>query len=127
MKKSSNNKNAGKSIKTKTVAKVVIKMLQRSRKAKKTASKFFKNSVRSKEKIYTSDNQHKNATFTENKVFSSTYFYKTHIHWNSLPYEIINIDEYDVFQAKLEQYLWDSILNEGIPTNLETSFEVPGD
>ena len=94
-------------------------------KKKKLVSKFF-NKQKSKEKIYT-DNHDKNDEFIENKIFASTYFYKTHIHWNILPLDIKIIEDYDEFKTKLEQYLWDTVLEltDNLPT--DSSSEAPGE
>ena len=35
---------------------------------------------------------------------------KTHIQWNNLPIELKILDNYDKFKIKLEEHLWESIL-----------------
>ena len=62
--------------------------------------------------------------FSENKLFISSYFYKTHIQWNNLPLEVKIIKDYEQFKAKLEEHLWDLLVEPDKP--VDSSFEVPG-
>ena len=39
-------------------------------------------------------------------AFKDSFFYRSHILWNSLPWEIRNVQITDNFKAKLEQHLW---------------------
>ena len=55
----------------------------------------------------------------------SSYFYKTHIQWNNLPLEVKIIEDYEQFQAKLEQHLWDFLVKPDKP--IDSSFQIPGE
>ena len=60
--------------------------------------------------------------------FCGSFFYKTHLQWNKLPYEIECIDNYEHFKIKLEEYLWEDILDlEDDSICFESDIEVPGD
>ena len=91
--------------KTRTVK--TKKKVKTTKHRNKKRSKYFKH--RTRENIYTDD---KNITddFGENKVLINSYFYKTHIQWNNLPLGLKILDNYDKFKVKLEEYLWESIL-----------------
>ena len=94
-------------IKSKTRTVKTKKKVKTTKHRNKKRSKYFKHSTR--ENIYTDD---KNITddFGENKVLINSYFYKTHIQWNNLPLELKILDNYDKFKIKLEEHLWESIL-----------------
>ena len=91
--------------------------------------------MNTKEKIYENENIPKkfrnkgndHDIFTENKVFSGSLFYKTHLQWNKLSYEIKCIENYELFKIKLEEYLWDSILGEDDSIAVESYIEMSGD
>ena len=72
------------------------------------ASKFFKKRTENEkiykcEKVLTDD-------FTEIKAFANSYFYNTHIQWNNLPLEIKIIVDYNEFEVKLKNHMWETLL-----------------
>ena len=98
----SNRKNLKtKGLKVKTVKKKVKPIKRRKKKSFKK--------YRAHENIYTDD---KNITdeFSENKVLTTSFFYRTHIQWNNLPLEVKIIENYDKFKIRLEEHLWDYIM-----------------
>ena len=113
--------------KVKTNPKVTIRKAKCCKKRKKKGSTFFKKRINSKEKIYKNKEVNDHDVYTENKVFSGSFFYKTHLQWNKLPYEIKSIENYEHFKIKLEEYLWESILGEDDSICVESDIEVPGD
>ena len=105
--------------------KASVKVLK---KAYKKSNKFFKKR-RKVDIIYHGTNKNID-DFSENKVFTNSYFYKTHIHWNNLPLELKIIENYNIFKDKLENYMWDCILDfndQGDPDSGDTSLGLPGD
>ena len=48
--------------------------------------------------------------FNENKVFKNSYFYRTHIVWNTLPLELKIIENYNDFSKNLKAHMWKYIL-----------------
>ena len=92
-----------KNLKTKGL-KVKKKVKTIKRRKKKPFKKY-----RARENIYTDD---KNITdeFGENKVLTTSFFYRTHIQWNNLPLEVKIIENYDKFKIRLEEHLWDYIM-----------------
>ena len=48
------------------------------------------------------------------KVLEKSFFYRTHIMWNSIPLEIREIGSPSLFRLRLESHLWDSL---SIPTD----------
>ena len=48
--------------------------------------------------------------FNENKVFKNSYFYRTHIVWNTLPLELKIIENYNDFSKNLKTHMWKYIL-----------------
>ena len=109
-------------IKSKTRTVKTKKKVKTTKHRNKKRSNYFKH-YRTKENIYTDD---KNITddFGEDKVLINSYFYKTHIQWNNLPLELKILENYDKFKIKLEEHLWESIL-ECDEQNQE--FGLPGD
>ena len=47
--------------------------------------------------------------FSEERVFSNSFFYRTHLQWNSLPFELKNIKEHSKFESKLKVHMWNLI------------------
>ena len=94
---------------------------------KRRKKKSFKK-YRARENIYTDD---KNITdeFGENKVLTTSFFYRTHIQWNNLPLEVKIIENYDKFKIRLEEHLWDYIMEcEDQDDDMTTSLlGLPGD
>ena len=114
--------------KVKIIRKVTTKKTKCPKKRKNKGSRFFKKRKYSKEKIYKNEEGNDHDVYTENKVFCGSFFYKTHLQWNKLPYEIKCIENYEHFKTKLEEYLWESILDiEEDSLCAESDIEVPGD
>jgi hypothetical protein len=126
---------------TKNNTKPKPKFAIRKKKYPKT-SKFFKKRINTNEKIYRNENftpktskSNKNKyrydndidVFNENKVFSGTYFYKTHMQWNNLPYELKCIENYEPFKTKLEEHMWNTIIVEDDSMSLDPYIDVPDD
>ena len=75
-----------------------------NKKTKKT-SFFKKRKIR--ENIYKDDkNQGDGEDFSEERVFSNSFFYRTHLQWNRLPFELKNIEEFSKFESKLKLHMW---------------------
>ena len=52
------------------------------------------------------------------KILEKSFFYRTHILWNSIPLEIREINSSSLFRLRLESHLWDSL---SIPTDPDPS------
>ena len=39
-------------------------------------------------------------------AFQNSFFYRSHIFWNSIPLEIRSVENTELFKIKLEQHLW---------------------
>ena len=66
---------------------------------------------------------------TEYKVFENSFFYRTHLQWNKLPFCTREISDSYAFRSKVLEYLWDVALHDQISDiqdqNLSVKFSRP--
>jgi hypothetical protein len=49
-------------------------------------------------------------TTTQNSSLNKSFFYRTHLLWNKLPYDLRAIDSFSKFKINLIKFLWSELL-----------------
>lgn len=50
-------------------------------------------------------------TSNRSSCFKKSFFYRTHLLWNSLPYDIREIESPSIFKTRVTKYFWDSYVH----------------
>ncbi len=50
---------------------------------------------------------------TRSKCFKKSFFYRTHLLWNDLPYDIREIESTSIFKSRVTNHFWDSYVANG--------------
>ena len=87
----------------------IVKHKPKAKINKKTKKKSFFKKRKIRENIFKDDKNQSDEDFSEEKVFSNSFFYKTHLQWNSLPFELKNVKEFSNFESKLKFHMWNLV------------------
>ena len=55
----------------------------------------------------------------ERSPLQKSFFYRTHLLWNNIPLELRRIEHYQQFRSKLSKYLWDLIMTDDLPLDID--------